>query len=248
MAGKPGDKSEGYEYYHDVFNQMRKSVKGTLSGTVWVAVEKDDQENPATHKAEKWELELKDASTAYCLYHFMFTPEQVQRRIKAAIKYEQTACEKLQHKGSLKSFRPVWSAMSSSILKGGYDSTDLFSDCVMAAAIWILDEFSLNRKLDELYPFIVDACEYNCSDFLSYAHPSYDPELISAVINTIRHRNDDLYKHDSYRHSVFIKPFVLTGVLRNYIASGANDIPGESSFAELDSKSRKFRKLHAEAV
>ena len=46
----------------------------------------------------------------------------------------------------------------------------------------------------------------------------------------------------SILHSVFIKPFVLTGVLRNYIASGINDIPGESSFAELDSKSRKFRK------
>ncbi len=52
----------------------------------------------------------------------------------------------------------------------------------------------------------------------------------------------------SILHSVFIKPFVLTGVLRNYIASGINNIPEESSFAELDSKSKKFRKLHAEAV
>ena len=49
-------------------------------------------------------------------------------------------------------------------------------------------------------------------------------------------------------HSVFIRPFVLVGVLRNYIASGASDIPGESSFAVLDGKSRKFQKLHAEAV
>lgn len=47
-------------------------------------------------------------------------------------------------------------------------------------------------------------------------------------------------------HSVFIKPFVLVGVLRNYIESGKNDIPSEESFRMLDSKSPKFRKLHQE--
>lgn len=47
-------------------------------------------------------------------------------------------------------------------------------------------------------------------------------------------------------HSVFIRPYVLIGVLRNYIASGIKDIPSEESFAALDSKSKKFKKLHAE--
>ena len=45
-------------------------------------------------------------------------------------------------------------------------------------------------------------------------------------------------------HSTFIKPFVLTGVLRNYLESGMNDVPTEDSFKLLDSKSSKFRKLH----
>lgn len=48
----------------------------------------------------------------------------------------------------------------------------------------------------------------------------------------------------SFIHSTFVKPFVLTGVLRNYLASGMNDIPSEASFAALDAKSSKFRKLH----
>lgn len=48
----------------------------------------------------------------------------------------------------------------------------------------------------------------------------------------------------SILHSTFIKPFVLVGVLRNYIESGKNDIPTEESFAALDAKSSKFRKLH----
>lgn len=46
-------------------------------------------------------------------------------------------------------------------------------------------------------------------------------------------------------HSVFIRPFVLVGVLRNYINSGMNDIPSEESFKLLDGKSKKFREAHA---
>ena len=46
-------------------------------------------------------------------------------------------------------------------------------------------------------------------------------------------------------HSVLIRPFVLVGVLRNYINSGMNDIPTEESFKLLDGKSKKFREAHA---
>ena len=46
-------------------------------------------------------------------------------------------------------------------------------------------------------------------------------------------------------HSVFIRPYVLVGVLRNYIESGKQQIPDEASFSMLDSRSEKFRKLHA---
>ena len=47
-------------------------------------------------------------------------------------------------------------------------------------------------------------------------------------------------------HSALIRPFVLVGVLRNYIQSGMNDMPTEESFELLDSKSAKFKKLHEE--
>ena len=48
-------------------------------------------------------------------------------------------------------------------------------------------------------------------------------------------------------HSAVVKPFVLVGVLRNYIESGKKDVPSESSFAELASKSKKFAELQAKA-
>lgn len=47
-------------------------------------------------------------------------------------------------------------------------------------------------------------------------------------------------------HSTFVRPFILVGVLRNYINSGIKDVPSEASFNELDKKSKKFAKLHSE--
>ena len=49
-------------------------------------------------------------------------------------------------------------------------------------------------------------------------------------------------------HSVFVRPFILVGVLRNYIESGKNENITEKDFDELDGKSAKFKKLHQEAA
>ena len=46
-------------------------------------------------------------------------------------------------------------------------------------------------------------------------------------------------------HSAFVRPFILTGVLRNYIESGMKAIPSEASFASLKDKSPRFAKLCA---
>ena len=51
----------------------------------------------------------------------------------------------------------------------------------------------------------------------------------------------------SILHSVFVRPFILIGVLRNYIESGKNETIAEEDFDELDGKSRKFKKLHEKA-
>ena len=44
-------------------------------------------------------------------------------------------------------------------------------------------------------------------------------------------------------HSTFIRPFVLVGVLRNYLNSGMKDIPSEDSFRSIRGKSAKFDRL-----
>ncbi|MBO4327028.1 MAG: hypothetical protein J5950_07135 [Clostridia bacterium] len=44
-------------------------------------------------------------------------------------------------------------------------------------------------------------------------------------------------------HSAFIRPFILTGVLRNYLQSGMEEVPTEEAFASLERISPKFAKL-----
>lgn len=51
----------------------------------------------------------------------------------------------------------------------------------------------------------------------------------------------------SILHSTFVRPFILIGVLRNFIDSGKAEKISERDFAELDKKSKKFAKFHAEA-
>ena len=45
-------------------------------------------------------------------------------------------------------------------------------------------------------------------------------------------------------HSVLGRPFILVGVLRNFMAAGLKNKPQEGDFAVLDSRSPKFAKLH----
>ncbi len=47
-------------------------------------------------------------------------------------------------------------------------------------------------------------------------------------------------------HSAFVRPFILVGVLRNFIKSGQNEKITSAEYAELDKKSSKFKKLHQE--
>ena len=47
-------------------------------------------------------------------------------------------------------------------------------------------------------------------------------------------------------HSTFVRPFILTGVMRNYMEAGVKNMPTDNDFSTLDSKSPKFAKLHRE--
>ncbi len=43
-------------------------------------------------------------------------------------------------------------------------------------------------------------------------------------------------------HGTFVRPFILVGVMRNYMATAVENIPQESEFAILEKNSKKYRK------
>lgn len=51
----------------------------------------------------------------------------------------------------------------------------------------------------------------------------------------------------SMLHSVLIRPFILVGVMRNFMKAGLADIPSESDFAVLENKSPRFARLRSRA-
>ena len=65
-------------------------------------------------------------------------------------------------------------------------------------------------------------------------NPAYLTIFVSAVLAII------LW---SMLHSVLVRPFILVGVMRNFMAAGQKDMPKESDFAELAHKSPRFAKL-----
>lgn len=92
--------------------------------------------------------------------------------------------------------------------------------------------------LSGIYTEIAQAMQGSDSTVAQWLqNPATVPVLFSVISGSI---------FWSFIHSTFIRPFVLVGVLRNYIESGKNDVPSEDSFALLDKKSPKFKKLHSE--
>lgn len=68
----------------------------------------------------------------------------------------------------------------------------------------------------------------------------YDPQFLKLYVSIIF----GIILWSSF-HSVLVRPFILVGVLRNYMAAGRENMPTEADFAELDKKSPRFAKLHS---
>ena len=69
------------------------------------------------------------------------------------------------------------------------------------------------------------------------------PEPIDPVVFTVIAAAVGAVILWSTLHSVLVRPFILTGVLRNFMESGKADMPKESDFEAIAAKSPRFRKL-----
>lgn len=99
---------------------------------------------------------------------------------------------------------------NSLFLRGGYyDTINVCNQVALSAAIWILDQLTLQGKLEECFPYlpIVDANDYDTKIILPYVnHPMYDFSLILSMVMLIRQRNTSVpFSNDDWGMLVWEK-------------------------------------------
>ena len=78
-------------------------------------------------------------------------------------------------------------------MRGGYNyAVDKYNATTVAAAIWLLDELTLEDKIHEAIDLLPYLDEENLPEDLitiPVLHPMYDMNLIMSMVQLIRHRN-----------------------------------------------------------
>ena len=106
---------------------------------------------------------------------------------------------------------------------------------IAAVAYFVLSSFS--AALEPICTEVAKAFAESESALAGFfSDPAKVPILIAIVIGLV---------FWGIIHGAFIRPFILTGVLRNYMESGMADVPTEASFGAVQRVSPKFGKLMA---
>ena len=156
----------------DVYESMRKRICNIK------------QENPDN-----------DEQLTYFDYDFSY--RAIQKRKKITLKYLKQAKTELSQGMNADEFQKRFAATNGLIMRGGYNEIDNNHYITTAAAIWILDQLSLQNEIETLYEIIYEYIgNVSCvSDELYYPyvfHPIYDSYLILLLTTLISHRDDDL--------------------------------------------------------
>ena len=134
------------------------------------------------------------------LEHYDITTTRMNRRIRSTVKYRERAQKELRGLMPEKEIDGIFAHCNGLILRGGYNSADHNRFVTLAAAIWILDQLSLQGRLTDAFPYLpeVDEQEPLCP---YVNHLQYDHELIRGMVKLLLYRNHDSYvglgKHQS---------------------------------------------------
>ena len=143
----------------DVYESMRKRICNIK------------QENPDN-----------DEQLTYFDYDFSY--RAIQKRKKITLKYLKQAKTELSQGMNTDDFQKRFAATNGLIMRGGYNVIDNNHYITTAAAIWILDQLSLQNEIETLYEIIYEyignvSCVSDESYYPYVFHPMYDSYLIT---------------------------------------------------------------------
>ena len=126
------------------------------------------------------------------LVHYDYTSALSKKRIDATLVYRDTSRRQLNGIASATEIDSLFAYSNTLILRGGYTNADIYTSVLIASAIWILDQLSIQGKLEEAYPYLPTVDDEDI--LLSVRHPQYDSTLIDSVIKLIFMRNRTCYE------------------------------------------------------
>ena len=136
-----------------------------------------------------------DENLTYFDYDYSYC--SVQKRKKTTLKYLNQARRELSQVMNADNIPQEFAIANALIMRGGYNQIDINHYITTAAAIWILDQCSLQNATDTLYEIIYEllGSDFGIKDesYYPYAiHPMYDVFEIRILTELISHRDDDL--------------------------------------------------------
>ena len=164
---------------------MKKSLKSGLSADDLLDAGFDEKKIEAINQEGQKQENIFEK--------YDLTSSCSKRRINGAVKGVKTAREELKGIIPQANIDAYFAFTNKLIMKGGYNyDIDRCSWTTAAAAIWILDELTLENKLDKLFDILPGYDENDSPKDLIVPplhHPMYDTYLINSLIQLIRHRN-----------------------------------------------------------
>ena len=125
--------------------------------------------------------------------HYDYTPVRLKKRQDVAIGKISEAKRRLKGVCDENTIEAYFCLSNYLIMRGGYnDAADWNNEAALAAAIWILDQLSLQGKLEDCFPYLPDVSDGSFTSELSMcfpSHPTYDMELIVSMVMLIHRRN-----------------------------------------------------------
>lgn len=125
--------------------------------------------------------------------YYDYTSYRFKKRSDATIKGITKAKEHLKDYCNNATIEAYFALGNTLIMRGGYNqAVDLNNKTTLSAAIWILDQLSIQGNIDKSYPYlpVITNPEDEQSVLLPYInHPMYDYQLIVSMVKLIRQRN-----------------------------------------------------------
>lgn len=109
---------------------------------------------------------------------------------------------------------------------------------IIIGGIFGVGYYFLFKQLPDFTNYIITALKHSSSNLKNITDPTVATMVVAGLFAIITW---------SILHAAFVRPFVLVGVLRNYMEAGIKATPTEDDMKELDGKFKKFNKIHAKA-